>query len=501
MPKPLLVEARDDFSGGRNTAFSPERLNANELLNATNARISAEFGGIVKRTGSRRMHPTGLPAAIMGIVQWDSPSGKQIVAISNGDLYHKTTEFGDFTLVDPGPTDAFSTTLPALFAPFRDSTANAALILYIASGGKLYKWTGSSLVRLDGTLNAPQADLIIPYHTRTFARDQRFLKSINWGVLGAGADYTLGVGTGAGIAFVDVLNGEKIVALEVVGSSLVMGAEDSLMRYTGYSSDDIQISQDTEGISAEIGVVGPLALKRVENVAFGAAERGPHAISEITATPVGIKIETDWDALDRVNLSKIVVQGHRGRREVWFAVPGPSDSGLNKTIYCYSTRLQAWVGPWTYSFGVSCLTRYEDANGDEWVIAGCSDGFVRHMDTGALDDVTSAGTGGSNISLVVELAPIFFAAGPGAVKSLKRFYLQGDFPAASAPILEYAFDGASLTQLPLAGYSAGVKSYRLDPASAVGQGKRLRVRFTDVSADIPIFLGLLAEAWAYSRTY
>lgn len=498
MARRHLLEARNDFRGGRNSTASPDLLNINEVVNLTNARISLEYGGIVKRTGNRRMQATVLPAAIMGVTQWDSSVGvKQIVAISNGDLYYKTTELGDFTQVDPGPTDAFSLTTPPYFAPFRDSSSGAPLVLFIASGGKLFKWTGSVLTRIDGVSSAPTADMVIAYHTRIFAHSTLYLKSIIWSVLGNPTNYAAAVGSGGGQAFVDVLNGESIVALEVVGSSLLMAAEDSIMRFTGHSSDDILIAQDTEGVSAEVGVIGPLCLKRVEGAAVGLAERGPHLVSEQGVVPLGIKVEEDFDALDRVNLSKACIGYHRGRREVWFAVPGPADGGINKTVYVYSTRLQAWSGPFTFPFGISYLSRYEDVNGDEWLMAGCTDGYLRHMDTGVKDDLTAAGTGGTNVTMTVELAPIHFATGPAHTKGLISMSLQADLPVASALQIKHEFDGNGFITT-AAPTGAGFKSYLI---ALSNQGKRLKLQFVDASADIPIIYGFMLEAWSFERTY
>src|SRR5437899_4048398 len=104
MPKPLLYDARADFRGGRNTSVNPDLLNKSELVDCTNARLSnAQIGALIKRTGNRRMHLTALPTPIIGITQWDAPSGKQTVVIAGGNLYYKAQGFtGDFTQVVPG---------------------------------------------------------------------------------------------------------------------------------------------------------------------------------------------------------------------------------------------------------------------------------------------------------------------------------------------------------------------------------------------------------------
>src|SRR6266581_1047911 len=87
--KPQVIEQRFDFRGGRNTAISSDLLNPNELVDCTNARLSSVYGGFAKRTGSQRIHKTAFPAAIKSITQWDGPSGKQTVVISNGQLWYR----------------------------------------------------------------------------------------------------------------------------------------------------------------------------------------------------------------------------------------------------------------------------------------------------------------------------------------------------------------------------------------------------------------------------
>src|SRR6266850_2332937 len=434
MPKPELLDSRFDFRGGRNSSVSPDNLSVNELVTLTNARISSIFGAFSKRSGTQRMHTTAIGGGspVRGLIQWDSPSGKQIVAISNGDLWHKTSALGDFTQVSPGAPDKFSTTIPAQFATFRAASSGAPLVLFIASGGKYYKWTGTVLTRIDGVNNAPTADLLRSYHTRIFARQTNLQKHVFWSRVGDGEFFTTGAITDGGSAMADFLTGDAMVALEVVGGSLIIATSDSLVRFTGNDANDIKIAQDTEGISSEVGVVGPLALIRVETVAALLSDKGPYLSTEADPEPIGVKVEPDFDALDRSVLSSSVLGWHRGRREIFYAVPGVADSSLNKTVFTYAARLQTWEGPWTYPFGITYLTRYQDATGDEWLIAGCADGFVRHMDTGALDDVLANGTGGSVITMTVELPPIFFQTGPGSIKALETMRLQADLPIGSS---------------------------------------------------------------------
>ncbi len=496
MPKQAIVESRSDFRGGLNTAVSPDMLNPNELVQATNARLTTPQAAIAKRTGSKRMHAAaiGAGAAVMGLVQWDSPGGKQLVAVAGGKLYHKTTELGAFTEIVPGTL--FSTTVRTSFATIRQSTTGAPLRLYLADGN-VYRFDGTTLTEIDGTNSVPAADLYISYHTRAFARRTDLKKHVFWGKIGNPEDFRTGGVADGGSGLVDVLTGEDITAFEVVGSSLLIATGNSIVRFTGYSNEDIQIAQDTEGVSPEVGIVGKLALLRVETFAIGVSERGPYAIVEAGAQPIGVKVEPEFDALDRTVLGNIAIGYHRGRREVWIAVPGASDTALNKTVYVYSTRLNAWFGPFTYNFGITCFARYQDANGDEFLIAGCSDGFVRHMDIGALDDVLSDGTGGSVYTMTVELAPFFFPVGPGALKALRRGHVQANITAGAALKLGIATDDSAFTDYNVVFEAAGVQSHRVDLGQ---QGGRIRARFTDASSTTtPTVNGLTLEAYDYNR--
>lgn len=684
--KEEVEEARFDFRGGRVTAISPDLLNQNELVDTKNVRLAETYGAITKRTGCQRIHATAFPAAINGVTQWDGPSGKQVVVISNGSLYYRdgtsftpafqiagtssvarssaaqgtsagwsdpdgtndgknsitgvavdssstvaagnrlvltvgdpaannnrdaaddlyttkvkitangtalggtdgfaksvvtwevsvdggayaavvggpthtvvaglgesvTTEFtavltvagapavsvtfrpiltvsaGKATLGTTGTASgsvqcfstayltnnypvtwvtgsaALSTTQPAFFAPFRASTAGAPLVLYIASGGHYFSWDGiSTLTQLDPTNSAPLATNIISYHTRMFAMSASPTtpgltpKTIYWSKIGDATDFNTGAKNQGGSAVTDFLTGQQLVALEVIGSSLLMATIDSVMRFTGQASDDIVIAQNTEGISAEVGAVGPQALKRFENVAAMLAERGPYAVTETAATPIGEQVLPDFNALDMANISKAVVQYNRGRKELLYVVPGAADSGLNKTVYVYSVRLQCWYGPWNYSFGINCMSHYVGATGIENVIAGCSDGFVRLMDVGLKDDVLYDGSGGSNISMRVEFPTLHFGI-PGIVKTVKHMDLQAKLPNGHNFKVLTTFDsyGTDTAAFLTSTFDGTLQSYRAD---VDGTGDRATLVFTDDSAVAPLITGFIYHAYNMLR--
>lgn len=672
MAKAQVIEQRFDFRGGRNTAISPDLLNSNELVDCTNARLSESYGGFVKRSGSQRIHPNAFPGPVLGVTQWDAPSGKQVVVISNGDLWYRngfafgaqftqvasagvarttlnqgaaagwtgssnsltgpvgtnttvaagsriicelgdpaidnnidaaddlysltfkvtadgtgmsgtyaaidakvtievstdngatypttygpytaTSDLGHSSTVTYSPTITvsgspahvwfrlsmqlivqglasgngsgtvsvlngavnypatwttgaarFALDQPAIFAPFRKSVAGSPLVLYIASGGHYFSWDGTTLTQLDPTNQAPGTTAIISYHTRMFAMTAStvdpgtYPKTIFWSVLGNPEDFTTGDKTKGGSAVTDFLTGQQLSALEVIGSSLLMATNDSVMRFTGHSSDDIVIEQDTEGISSEVGAVGLLALKRFENVAAMMTDRGPYVVTETYAEPSGEQLNPDWASLDSTNLDTTVIEYNRGRKEMLFAVPGATDGGFPKTIFAQAVRLQSWQGPWVYPFDIRCMCKYFDVDNFPNVLAGSSDGFVRLMDVGNLDDVLSDGTGGSNITMTVEL-PILHFEIPGLKKALKWCIIQGTLPANSALVLNLSFDGAGFTSFSVPSAGSGKLDYRVDIAGDTSQGFRPRVQFVDASSQSVTINGLTFIGWNYMRT-
>lgn len=500
MSKPLVFDNRHDFRGGRNTNTSPDLLMPTELRDTTNARLDV-LGAVVKRTGSRRLHAAALAAApILGVTQWDGPSGIQTVAICNGSLFFRNQSAGDFaafTQVTPGTL--FSTTSKTHFMTFRASSSGAPLVLYLASGGNLYSWDGTAtLTLLTPTNGAPAANLVAQYHTRGFATNINFPKTIFWSRVGDATFWNTGTQVDGGSAMVDVLTGDKILAIEQVVGSLLIFTKEAIVRFTGYSSNDIQISTDTAGVSADVGVVGENAALRVEQACAILSDRGAYIATEAGAQSIGVDIEPDFLAADRTNLPNSVVGHHRHRREIWYAVPGANDGGVNKTVFVYNYRLQNWCGPFVYPFDIRSMWRYVDANNNEWFMAGCGDGFVRHLDTGGLDDVLSNGTGGSSYTMTNEYSPYFFGM-PGVIKSPRRLFIEADLGVSSSIVVKISADGGAFTTVAtVTPIGTGVQSYRVDMPSTL-QGKRLRLQLQDSSSDIPIINGLIFEAFNMQR--
>src|SRR6266568_7935920 len=223
----IMTDNRNDFRGGRNSSVLPDNLNPNELVDCTNAR-GLLFGGLIKRTGSRRVNITALASGstVNGVTQWDAPSGKQTVAIAGGNLYYRAQGFGDFSVQ--------ASTFPnanAHFATFRANTSGAPLMLFIACGGKVFQWDGAgTLTEIDGVNTVPPATLVVPYHTRLFMNHTAFPQFVFWSGVGIPNNFTPSTSIAGGNAMVDTLRGDAIVAMEVIMSSLIIATKESIAR-------------------------------------------------------------------------------------------------------------------------------------------------------------------------------------------------------------------------------------------------------------------------------
>ena len=497
MPKEKLQERRFDFRGGRNTRDNPDILNPNELVDCTNGRLTKTRGAIQVRLGSKRLHATSLGGSVTGVRQWNNAGSIQLVAIANGDLHHKTTDLGNFTLVSPSPVIGSG---QVMFTTMRQAASGAPLRMYFVDDTNVWRWSGSALTRLSTGANKPPANAthIWTYHIRGFYVDSDKPVFLEWSVLQDLEDMLAATGNGAGEAMMDILDGEAIQAGAIVGSSLLIATENSVSRFTGYSARDIQIEQDSEGVSADEGCVGKLAMRKIEKFAAMLDTRGPYAVNESESIFLGEKVFDDFLALDRSVLAASVVEFHPGRREIWWAVPGSGDGGTNKTIFIYSLELGIWYGPFTYPFAITCMAQYEDSSGIQGIIAGCADGFVRHLDIGTLDDVLADGTGGSIFTMTVELAPIFFSNGPSQMSTLYRAHVQAEITTGVELDFKFAFDDDALeTEVVLGIGGSKAVDYRLDVA---GQGDRLRVQLTvDEAAALFIIHGVTLRAYDMLR--
>lgn len=441
MPK-REIETRVDFSGGLNIVANPDAMNGNELLQCVNARVE-QFGGIMRRPGSKLLFATPLlsnvpgyvnePFPIVGIKQWDVTSTQQqLVMISEGgNVFHSTAPYASVTEHIPAN---LLTGVPD-FATFRANSAGAALHLFIAGFG-LFEWDGTTLTRRVGALGSdPVATLVRSFGTRLFTNDAGNLKTLWWSAIGDGTNFTTGGGlSGPGSALVDVLTGNEIVGLETLGDSLFIGTNESISRFSG-SGDNIQISQDTLGVSTEIGPSGAgtfwHAMLRAEQFIAIHSDRGVYIVTgggvlsisdQITnPTQLALRITSNVKQASNNWVQTPLIGHNRRRNELWVAYVPVGGAGRNHCLV-YNYRLQCWYGPFIYPFNISSFGVFEDTSGIESIIAGCTDAYIRLLDDPTaplLDDNIN------DYESTVEFAPFGnLAGGPRTKKISEHVFLQ-----------------------------------------------------------------------------
>lgn len=469
MPRPTVRDVRFDFRGGLNTTFAEDTLDARELRGAVNVRLTT-YGALTTRRGSRRIHDTALAsgAPILGLTQWDSPGGKQIVAVAGGKLHHKLEGATEFTTVN---TPALSSVRPTVMLPYR---TGASIVLYLASDG-LFTWDGTTLAAVAGAPAGLQ--YLELYKQRGFAhaggKTLYFSKIQNLGVWAI---------PDGGFEDVETFDTEPLVALAGVGSSLLLAKNDTIARFTGVDRTQIRIDTDTEGVSPSLGLVGPGAITQLDDLLLLVTDRGPYLANESSLQEIGQKVEATFDAIPGSARAGILAAFHRAQREAWIVTPsGP---------LVWATRPQAWSGPWPLPFTIRCLAAYERPDGTDTLLAGGTDGIVRELDLGTADDVLRTGSGGVAIPTDITFPPLLFGA-PDEVKTLRQLSVQAEVPVGGALTVQWSSElGSGEETLP--GLGDGIRDYAWRFAA---RGRRITIRVREQNGRPITVTGLLASAY------
>src|SRR4029079_9203745 len=124
------------------------------------------------------------------------------------------------------------------------------LVLFIACGGVLRYWDGTTLTGL-GTGPAQATDVAV-YKGRVYATT-RGAKTLYASQVSNGT--TFDVASGGLQEEIETFDGEALTGLVVCGSSLILAKEDSLARLTGIATTDIRVDRNTAGLSPDVGCI------------------------------------------------------------------------------------------------------------------------------------------------------------------------------------------------------------------------------------------------------
>ena len=164
MARERLADGQPRMDGGLNSVADDISLAPNQLRQAINMRLT-DYGAATKRGGTQRTSSAVLAAApVLNGYTFQQDSGtNQVMAVCNGALF--TTTYGAFPWTYTNRGGTFSTSVAPDFAQFRDGTG--ADVVYIADGGLLNKWTGSTLT--SDIVNTIACDTLQVHNERLWA--------------------------------------------------------------------------------------------------------------------------------------------------------------------------------------------------------------------------------------------------------------------------------------------------------------------------------------------
>lgn len=447
MARQKLADRQPGMAGGLNSVADPSALAPDQLRKTTNARLT-DYGAVVKRGGTQQVTGTevagvaGRPILNGFTFQRDDGTTQVLVMTTNGAVASLRYSAGGaipWTFTTPGGFSGMSGTVAPDFAQFRDGTG--ADVVYIADGGLLNKWDGTTVTQ--NIANTVACDTIQVHNERLWGTgnstypDSIFYSSLNNGD-------TLGYGAGGGgQIIVRTFGDERIVGLASVNSSLLIFHRRGISRLTGYGQDDITASP--AGLTADVGTIAAKAIVASNNIAYFISERGLYRCNESEVAPVGTPERPDpilpiIRQLTSAQFDQIRAVMNRATKELWIFIPGYG-------CYQYHTVLNAWSGPWDGGYvdpATTCLFEGVDVDGLPVVFRGDSDGWVSLCDAPGVykDNVTAAGLAGSPYTMIAQLHRMY-CGDDAEAKSLRFGYVTAQLDRTDGCVVNWSTNESS----------------------------------------------------------
>lgn len=392
MSRPRVTDHQQGFSGGLNSSADEARLGADEVRVARNYLLTL-YGAAQRRQGTQRVSTAAIADPIQGGFGWTSTGDTLVVA--GGTLY--TTSYGTL----PIAFNAEIGTLSALTVPDFAAFTDGVECVYIADGGPLNKWNGTTFTGdMAGT---PNVSRLAVYNRRLFGISGDS-QTLYWSALDDGD--TLGnAAAGGGEAIIRTFSDSILTALATVGASLLIYHISGISRFTGWTQDDINIAAGSSGLTSDVGCKAPRTVVSLENEILFLSDRGFYSATENEISPISMQIDSDVAGLTGAAQVASFSLHFRTRREVWFYVGGVG-------FYVFNYRLRRWSGPQSDGYVLPVTTcAWDDEDENRVPIALCGDegGWVKRMEAPLIwkDNVNADGTGGAAIEGVIQLHRMF----------------------------------------------------------------------------------------------
>jgi hypothetical protein len=508
MARDKLADGQPQMDGGLNSISDDIALQPNQLRQTANARLT-DFGAITKRGGTQRT-AAALSAGdpVLNGYNWSQDSGtEELLAVCDGKLF-TTTYAATFPWTWTQETGTLSSAVAPTFAQFRDAGGND--VVYIADGGLLNKWNGTTLTA--NIANTVDASVIQVHNERLWSTgNSTYPDSVFYSALNNGD--TLGYGAGGGgQIIVRTFGDEAIVGLASINTSLLIFHRRGISRITGFGQDDITVQP--AAVTADVGTIASKSIVASNNIAYFISERGLYRCNEMEVAPVGTPQQPDpllplIRSLSSAEFDNIRCIVNRATKELWISIPGIG-------CYQYHLTLNAWSGPWDNAYISPDTTAFFEAiddNGLPVVLRGDADGFVSLCDAPLIyqDNVAADGTGGSTYALTAQMHRMY-CGDDALAKALRWGYLTAQLKGSKNCSVSWSTDEAFGTfQLPpssagiwsvLESWDTGIwggsgsRNYRIPMG---GTGYYVDLTITDSGAALPVFSRMQVETFALGR--
>lgn len=505
-PGDRIGDQQPKFDGGLNNVSDDAALLPNQLRRADNSRLT-DYGAITKRGGTKRSSTSPLAAApVLNGYTWRKDGGtQQLMAVCNGQL-HTSTFGATYPWTWTAQSGALSPTVPPSFAQFYNGSAD---VVYIADGGLLNVWDGTTLTtNIAGTV---AVSTIAVHNERLWGcGNATYPDSIFYSALNNGNTLGNGASSGGQIV-VRTFSDETVVGLASVNTSLLIFHRRGISRLTGYGQDDVTVAP--QGLTSDVGTIAPKSIVSIGNLGFFISERGLYRCNEAEVAPVGTVDTPDPTlapirTLSSSDFADIRAVFNRATRELWISIP-------NYGIYVYNTILQAWSGPWDSGYVTPATTALFDSlnyDGLPVILRGDDAGYVSVCDAPGVyvDNQLADGTGGTTYTMTAQMHRMY-CGDDALAKSLRFGYITASLKWSSSTSIQWETDtdsGAFTLPAPTTGFwgsgswgsgswgGASSRNYRVQMG---GTGYYIDVTIVDSGQAAPVFSRFQLETFALGR--
>lgn len=366
MPRvPLII---NDFSGGVFRSRNQNAAPANTVRAAWNCRVD-EYGDLTKRTGTEKIHDTVLDATSESLFYWERGIGTSPQFISvEGDELKTMAQSTETDWTSRGTMTGFSALTYKPMVAWNTGSTNRVYVTEVSGGTRgLWFWDGASLVEVTEFPGNEPAWMEV-YKSRLWINDSDVSGTGNGAGIYACAvnDPSVWDTTSGALYFsVGSTGSTAVTGMKAVGESLLIFKPDSIIRVTGTDSFSLNIDQDSEGVSNQVGCVHGSTIVKFGQEVFFLASEGPYVANEGGIRYIGAPVEQWFRRRQDVAFAfnSYAAAHHPGRREIhiWFT-PTPSiasegrlgtrfESGTNPSSsggqigFIWDYVADAWYGP------------------------------------------------------------------------------------------------------------------------------------------------------------